>query len=290
MKNPADQGAPLPSTVCSNGERVLYHYSNYYGLTGIVSSKAIWCSQIQYLNDSGELRHGLDILAGVAKKYAKDVPSLDNIATRTGQFYSVNVFVCSFSEAGDTLSQWRGYSGGSGVSIAFSFEKLNEKAALYGYSLNKCIYDNKEKISIAERYVEEYIKANSDCLTDDNFSSKIVSNFVPIAALFKDRGFAEEQEWRLISPLTSSAEGIIKTRPTATGLIPYTVFDLKTGVFPFLSKSQPWRSEEHICIEEVVVGPNHEKKLQVSSVHTLFDSHHAAKPIVKSSLIPFRII
>ena len=42
----------------------LYHYTNMHGLVGIVKSKSIWCTKIQYLNDASEYEHGFSFLKG----------------------------------------------------------------------------------------------------------------------------------------------------------------------------------------------------------------------------------
>ena len=37
--------------------KILYHYTSLRGLFGIVNSRALWVSEIRYLNDAEELRH-----------------------------------------------------------------------------------------------------------------------------------------------------------------------------------------------------------------------------------------
>jgi hypothetical protein len=39
----------------------LYHYTNLNGASGIISSKSIWLTKLEYLNDTTELKHGLSL-------------------------------------------------------------------------------------------------------------------------------------------------------------------------------------------------------------------------------------
>src|SRR5512133_1541887 len=41
---------------------VLYHYTTFSGLLGIVGSRSLWASDIRYMNDSAELKHTADLL------------------------------------------------------------------------------------------------------------------------------------------------------------------------------------------------------------------------------------
>ena len=92
---------------------VLYHYTTQAGLIGVLESNAIWATKIHYLNDSSEyelaLEIGREVLAGLLSRETdehrqeKITCLLENLAT----IEAMNVCVCSFSEHGDLLSQWR---------------------------------------------------------------------------------------------------------------------------------------------------------------------------------------
>lgn len=40
---------------------ILYHYTRLPGLLGIIDSKALWATDIRYLNDETEFHHAVDI-------------------------------------------------------------------------------------------------------------------------------------------------------------------------------------------------------------------------------------
>lgn len=268
-------------------ERVLYHYTSFFGLEGIVSSKSIWCSQIQYLNDSSELIHGLEILAQACSEVGSHHDAISSVPKRKSGYHNVHLFVFSLSEVGDLLSQWRGYSGAGGVSIGFSFEKLRAKAKENGFRLDGCIYSDQEKQAITREFVakiDRELDGGKNYIADD-----IVKRFLEIAARFKHKSFAEENEWRLISPLVNNVERRINVRATAASLTPYVIFNLATGLQPLVSESQPWRTNEDICVRSVTIGPGKDFNLLGSAVGSLFDANNAYVKGIGMSHIPYRV-
>ena len=105
---------------------ILYHYTTPAGLLGIIDKREIWASHTQYLNDQREFQHAVSIIeeeiASMKKtpQHDKHQDLLDQMASVLKDSGSMNVCVCSFSEKGDVLSQWRAYGGGSGFSIGLS--------------------------------------------------------------------------------------------------------------------------------------------------------------------------
>ncbi len=109
----------------------LWHYASVRGFQDIVTSKAIFATDVRFLNDYKEFIHAREI----AKEVVAETPEFGshffpariyleqavNLSFSTGLHPSrLQVFVASFSTAEDQLSQWRGYSqGSSGVSLAF---------------------------------------------------------------------------------------------------------------------------------------------------------------------------
>ena len=100
-------------------------------MIGIINSKSIWASHSEYLNDSSEYRHALDFAKGYAGKihmeddYLSGFAWVLNKALRNMQ--DSHIYVSSFSEVPDLLSQWRGYCPkGEGVCIGFKQEILEQ--------------------------------------------------------------------------------------------------------------------------------------------------------------------
>lgn len=272
--------------ISPTGQPALYHYTSYFGLEGILRSKSMWCSKMQYLNDSEELRHGLTILANEVRESYTHIPNFSKIPEICERTFGINLFTCSFCESGDLLSQWRGYAAGSGVAIGLSHDAIHEAAKRQGYQLKKCIYRDSEKLQITKSFLEQILKdvpnvnQNSD---PEKYGFAVVQHFCHVAAAFKNAAFSEEQEWRLISPITKFQINAIKARATASGLIPYTEFSLKTG-----THRSGKIEDEYICIEEVKIGPHRYQELQMNAVGVLADQHDACIPTIGRTSIPYR--
>ena len=77
---------------------------------------------------AGAAEHGLyDTLKG-SKQHVEDV----------------NVFICSFSENGDSLAQWRAYCGESGYALGFASDNLRQLALAQRFIFSPCIYRPEE--------------------------------------------------------------------------------------------------------------------------------------------------
>jgi hypothetical protein len=76
--------------------------------------------------------------------------------------------------------------------------------------------------------------------------------YIPIAGAFKNRAFSEENEWRLITHLTSINHPCVNVRATSTMLIPYFEMDLCLG--------KDAKGNQIIGLEHVIVGPGREMK------------------------------
>jgi len=237
---------------------LLYHYTSAGGLLGIVDEQGIWATRVLFLNDSKEIGHAYDVARELLPKFEPRFPD----GTRAFHDYLATapiipwIFVAAWTEEGDQLSQWRGY-GGSGPAYSLGFKRaaLEEAARTHGWQLRRCIYDPDELRTLIEGALDEfYTKFEHGLLTDqhgstlnadhprsaDLFQSQLFGFLMPIASFLKHDAFAEEREWRLVSPVTDQI--VIKHRAGATGLIPYHSFPLP-------------RRNDFLDIVETVVGP-----------------------------------
>lgn len=132
-----------------NNNEVYWHYTNTRGLHGILKSKFLRMSEVEYLNDFSELRHAGDVfwhLAGSLNNDGRPSVLFDIKPSKIedsdwryicarffdGSFYisgppntfspgpHISTFIGSFSKCEDKLSQWRGYSlPGNAAAIGF---------------------------------------------------------------------------------------------------------------------------------------------------------------------------
>jgi hypothetical protein len=143
----------------------LYHYTDQNGFLGIIENRFLWATKIQYLNDRNELNLALNIAGEVLEQQAsisKDSTELFRIKRlieNLENIVDINICVCSLSEKGDLLSQWRGYSSGmGGYSIGFDKDALEICVRELGFELYKCEYDLREQRKHIESVVEETLQ------------------------------------------------------------------------------------------------------------------------------------
>ncbi|WP_100469104.1 DUF2971 domain-containing protein [Mycobacteroides abscessus] len=116
--------------------KVLYHYTDAGGFTGIVGSGKIWATDIRFLNDPRELKYAWEELL-VALEEAKALkPEYSEAYDATSQAISLidatdpdaiedRIFSTSFSANGDELGQWRSYANdGKGFALGFDRDSI----------------------------------------------------------------------------------------------------------------------------------------------------------------------
>lgn len=140
-----------------------YHYTDAQTALKILENKELWMTHTSYLNDSEE---GKELRTYLNKKPVR--PEINKVLDYIDKNFEV--YVCSLSENGDLLSQWRGYCpDGEGYAIGFrqpkSFKAIGKKEGSYfrgeekpndnsfhatwqSDSYQKCIYLDKDKEAI----------------------------------------------------------------------------------------------------------------------------------------------
>src|SRR5436189_200043 len=57
------KGKILEEVLSHRPDRTLYHYTNQAGLLGIIRSRQIWATHTQYLNDTREFLHAVQMMS-----------------------------------------------------------------------------------------------------------------------------------------------------------------------------------------------------------------------------------
>jgi hypothetical protein len=231
----------------------LWHYTSVQGFQGIVGSGSIYATDVRFLNDTEEFVHArkvADELVGSTPEIgALGFPlrfSLQQaIQMSFGSDFlnpnSAQIFVASFTDSEDDLSQWRGYSHGTyGVSIAFDLRAHRPPAdSDSAVTFAPCIYDDDEKKDMVQRALHHFLKVSQTRW--DKATQEFLRNLSPgerpnpdqiaaftrevysgegfkeqqqfglvearrrlfwLAGLLKHRAFRHESEWRLVLPLS----------------------------------------------------------------------------------------
>lgn len=257
---------------------ILYHYTTQEGLLGIIHERALWASSIRHLNDSEEFAYA----AGLVKELV--TPKIMEAAYEVQRFYGFvfNIIdsldedashaVASFSERGDSLSQWRAYTqGGIGFSIGFETGYLLNLAMLNGFLLSKCTYDDAKHRKTIQDLLEESEPVKG--MSSQQRANWFAGQFYSLAAAFKNESFREEEEWRLVGPLF---KGDVKTRFRAgkSMLVPYILF-----AFP---------PDQPLKIARIVVGPTPHSELSMLSLRRLLAANKIEGTTVEASRVPYR--
>lgn len=284
---------------------ILYHYTSQHGLLGILASKAVWATNTHFLNDPTEFVHALSFAQAMASRAFDDdywehfgaalYRSLDHMGGE-------DLYVSSFSEKPDLLSQWRGYCpGGSGYCIGFDRALMEEYCEEQGVRLEKCLYSHDDQLGAVasivstardafpsipyteeefysfpieqklnamfelKRQLDGELKPAADRVIDG--ACELLSGLAP---LFKHEGFHEEAEWRIIA---SKPAHEICFRSGPSYVIPFISLDML--------KAKPG------VLKRVIVGPNPNQLRAVKAVEILVERHGYKADIVTSSAIPF---
>ncbi|KJS02906.1 MAG: hypothetical protein VR65_03440 [Desulfobulbaceae bacterium BRH_c16a] len=276
----------------------LYHYTSFTGLLGIVDCRALWASDIRYMNDSAELKHTADLIrTEITHRIGMGHPKpdllnqfLDWVTHRITNGHML--FASSFRSNGNLLSQWRGYSRlGKGVSLGFSPDYILRCAELQSFQIGRCIYCCDHQ-ALLIRQVIDAIEALADKhdrtgdsreknIVDDSYQSifqMIESDLLRIAAILKHPSFREEEEWRIISPvITDYVEASVLFREGTSMLVPYIQFELMA------------QNDSPICLDHLFLGPTPNITISMNSL-TMFLSKNGIQPEkgISYCQIPFR--
>lgn len=233
-----------------SGTLILYHYTTGEGLKGIIENRSIWCTYINVLNDPLEIQYGKELIKDRFTSYIGKESNeiIKNALIEIGNFPSSldrthYIFVTSFCENDNLLSQWRGYADkGVGYNLGINFDSEtkfcrdpdNFELNLH-VNLRKVIYDKSEQIKIIDQYISDligglkstFIEKGNDLKGDPGLSiapiSIMTSNLlIDMMVSMKNPVFKEESEWRLLRViLTNENHDKYKFRLINNELIPY---------------------------------------------------------------------
>lgn len=224
---------------------VLYHYTTFTGLLGIVKSRALWASDIRYMNDSAELRHTADLINVEVRERIDGGHPNSSLLAQFVDWVSHRItnghmmFGVSFRSQGNLLSQWRGYSvPGKGVSLGFCPEYILQCADRQQFMIGKCIYEPSRQRMLIRQVVDAVeTLASSEAAGAKTATERAVlyrkafatmeTDLLRIAAILKHPSFREEKEWRIVSPIMANdGDAPILFREGHAMLVPYIEFDI----------------------------------------------------------------
>jgi hypothetical protein len=292
----------------NNETNVIYHYTNIDSALSILKNKIIWASCCDYFNDYSEITStilGFKDFILLKEKNAKGTEK-KHIEKMLSYYYTnpsekkKQIFVTSFSKKHDLLSQWRGYADdGFGLAIGFDintlgFEIIKSNTGIVNFDkyLIEVEYSEKEKESFFE-YLYQYsivdgfwienkptfynIENALESIVDFNQEQiRMLNTFnilEGISPTFKDVGFFEENEWRIIryaqvsSYINEIAPIDFDIRSNGRAMIPF--FNI-----PFSANT----------VKEIVIGPKADYKKIYYALKMIESKYEYSYSIIPSKI------
>lgn len=268
--------------------KTLFHYTDANGLLGIFRGASLWATSAYHLNDVQEFRYAIDLITSLLRGrlssekgpfnafYAELAKMLEDMLD------VVQVFVSSFSEEGDLLSQWLAYSGPkNGYAIGFGAEEFSV-AFGQGFKLVRCVYKKEDQEALASKVINAFCQMRSQSEDVSSGDGNILGVIMLAAASMKHPGFEREAEWRLIKPMIMGYEQeVVYFRQGRGGIVPY----LKVPLAPEGERFHP---------NTIYLGPNEDMNAAVKAAMTLlyqgerFILHGKNRIMLRQSKTPYR--
>jgi Protein of unknown function (DUF2971) len=306
----------------------LYQYTSLEALVSIVQSKRVWASNIRFLNDQSELlwlrQHVVSILKRKGTSTGQEA-RMKEIIAMIEAWPPFSLFVASFTEKPDDLSQWRAYCpAGLGVSIGFSTKCLSEQwianprdpenPFFLSAMMHRARYYSTTDERALEEAIDHLLRVDGPVQIDPKRALDLMPELFPslVETVAKLTGQEEQAEhlksiktvpvWlSLISPLFKHAA--FKDEAEWRKVISKDFRPMpgqkfrqgKSTLVPYVEIVLDSRSElpkrvpqETYFIDEVIVGPTPTPELTLEAVRALFASEGHSEVIVKPSSIPYR--
>lgn len=247
----------------------MWHYTDAAGLLGILGSNpeqrdpsvvgpqscqpSFRATAVQYLNDSRELIHGLEIIKNeVLLKRAAELDAIDyqpneyheianapakakflralcetieQVETRTYDHH-IHCYITSFSKNPDALSQWRGYCGGlDGFTIGIDRDKISEtpETLVREVSYSDSLPTSSMVTGNVNDWLNRRLSSTHAPETTSGMLNHCVRELSASATQLKHQGFTEEAEWRVIHLGYSKGASY---RNRGAQLIPYATWSV----------------------------------------------------------------
>lgn len=235
-----------------------WHYTSGIAVKGILCSNRIWATHAGFLNDSREMKHGLEVAAeclreldvtGLSTTCRKVVDASAELASpsRFEKSFPEGVYVACFSTNGDQLSQWRAYTGASkDDGYALGFEPRGAGAIWahlapgnHGLMFRRVIYDiSQQRADCARFFHVMFDFLDQDPRSDERKAATLrylQQGILELTASFKNMSFSEESEWRVMYfPNLAECHLEIRHRVVDGVIVPYVELDLpkQVGAMP----------------------------------------------------------
>lgn len=276
-------------------QKNLYHYTDIYGLEGILKHKEFWVSSANFLNDKTEIKYTLELCRELIIEICERKQIDDSQPMFLFEFFvkshleETDYYLLSFCTNPDSNLLWSNYSNNDGYNIsfkfpeiAFDFYKEDSEYPLVAH----VIYDKKKQKEILKGIIERFISLSKffdpykfselDQLLREGQGKELfvrlstIITAINISSLFfKDVCFSQEEEFRIaISRESYSCR-------------------ISNGTFiPYIKA----RFEKE-SVTGITIGPKNNMDITMEGLIQFLKLHeynHIMKDDIRKSCIPYR--
>lgn len=192
--------------------RILYHYSDYIALTGIITKAEMRVNNILNMNDLSEMSYFLKHVSDEIIEMMGPAPNEKIIEkmNETAEYYmsrrfQYSAYAACFSLYEDDAAQWARYGNqGRGVCIGFD-EDMLKKIIVPGMTLENVYYDADQKSHELASEFLSFIRENETAILDESISDELMERYggmlrktLLCSAAYKHPSFACENEVRML--------------------------------------------------------------------------------------------
>jgi len=283
----------------------IYHYTDSYGLTGILQNQLFFATNAAFLSDSTELQYGKEVfLNELRHKLIEENLAIERkeiihkmieaIESLNGNDY----YLVCFSAHEDDLNQWIKYGdGGKGFCIGFEKNWLDTFFGAYAHIL-PVVYKKDIQIRVTKQLLEEIFSSNTflknPILEYEQIFYKAFANALcRFCLFFKTNSFSSEKEYRVViskDEILNKGRDV-KFRVNANKLIiPYVEARLvndaeKPKNFVFGINDNTLEKMKKVDVKEILIGPKQDDKAIISLEMFLKQLHYSDIEL-KHSTVP----
>ncbi|MBU5263440.1 DUF2971 domain-containing protein [Bacillus atrophaeus] len=272
-------------------ECTLYHYTNIYGLDGILEKREFWVSHSDFLNDKTELKYTLEICETLLQDKLKNNELKEKILYKFNtvlEFMSDHlIYILSLSTNGDSNLLWSNYSNNDGYNIAFSFPAIirdfefNQNHTNYNLYHSSVIYEKEHHIKAISEVIDYFIELATEDIFFDGINDEYINGVAGIirtiqlfSIFFKDNCFSQEEEYRIAIVPFLGQKIEYNCRISNGTFIPF----IKFGFSKYRVKG-------------ITIGPKNNMDITLEGLVQFLNLHeynHISKDYIRKSCIPYR--
>ena len=197
-----------------HGNIILYHYTDFQALDGILRCAQLRVNNVLRMNDSAEMRHFMRRLCSAIMKRLENDGDFNCAHAVQALFEEelkkeYSAFAACFSFHRNDAAQWERYGNqGRGVCIGFQGDLL-QKMAEGPLSLQTVFYQNDLTGHPMAETFYRYIKGKTELSSEEPGIKKLMRDAWICSVSFKHPSFSSEREMRLVvSPFEKDNFGI----------------------------------------------------------------------------------